>query len=44
MESADLKETTLQVLHDPGWLYKWIGSLGIIIGIVIMFYWKPGGG
>ncbi len=37
----DLEETTLQVLYDPGWLLKWIGSLGICIGIAIMFYWKP---
>lgn len=39
----DLNETTLQVLHDPGWMLKWIGSLGICLGIAIMFYWKPGG-
>lgn len=39
----DLEETTLQVLYDPGWLLKWIGSLGICLGIAIMFYWKPGG-
>ncbi|MFZ4116554.1 MAG: cytochrome c biogenesis protein ResB [Chthoniobacterales bacterium] len=34
------EETTLQVLYDPGWLFKWIGSLGICIGIGMMFYWK----
>jgi hypothetical protein len=38
----DLGETTLQVLYDPGWLLKWIGSLGICLGIAIMFYWRPG--
>lgn len=37
----DLGETTLQVLYDPGWLLKWFGSLGICIGIAIMFYFKP---
>lgn len=37
----DIGETTLQVLYDPGWLLKWIGSLGICIGIAMMFYWKP---
>lgn len=37
----DLNETTLQVLHDPGWPAKWIGSLSICIGIAIMFYLKP---
>jgi hypothetical protein len=39
----DLGETTLQVLYDPGWLLKWIGSLGICLGIAIMFYWTPSG-
>lgn len=39
----DLGETTLQVLYDPGWLLKWIGSLGICLGIAIMFYWTPRG-
>jgi ResB-like family len=37
----DLKETTLQVLYDPGWLLKWIGSLAICIGIATMFYIRP---
>ena len=37
----DLGETTLQVLYDPGWLLKWVGSLGICLGITIMFYFKP---
>ncbi|MCS7009296.1 MAG: cytochrome c biogenesis protein ResB, partial [Chthoniobacterales bacterium] len=37
----DLSETTLQVLYDPGWLLKWIGSLAICVGIVLLFYWKP---
>lgn len=40
----DLGETTLQVLYDPGWLLKWIGSLAICIGITILFYWKPRSG
>lgn len=35
----DLDETTLQVLYDPGWLFKWIGSLAICVGIAMMFYW-----
>jgi hypothetical protein len=37
----DLGETTLQVLYDPGWLLKWVGSLAICVGIAIMFYLKP---
>jgi hypothetical protein len=40
----DLNETTLQVLYDPGWMLKWIGSLAICVGIAIMFYWKPKAG
>jgi hypothetical protein len=37
----DLDETTLQVLYDPGWLFKWLGSLLVCVGISIMFYLKP---
>lgn len=37
----NLDETTLQVLYDPGWLLKWVGSLAICIGIAVMFYWRP---
>ncbi len=37
----DLGETTLQVLYDPGWMLKWIGSLMICAGITVMFYLKP---
>ncbi|MDD5200520.1 MAG: hypothetical protein PHC88_12045 [Terrimicrobiaceae bacterium] len=37
----DLDETTLQVLYDPGWLFKWSGSLAICAGIFIMFYLRP---
>ncbi len=37
----DLTQTTLQVLYDPGWMLKWIGSLAICLGIAIQFYAKP---
>jgi hypothetical protein len=37
----DLNQTTLQVLHDPGWLLKWTGSLGVCLGIATMFYISP---
>ena len=37
----DLNETTLQVLYDPGWMLKWMGSLAICAGIFIMFYIRP---
>lgn len=34
----DLSESTVQVLRDPGWLFKWIGSLTIVCGIYIIFF------
>ena len=37
----NLNETTLQVLYDPGWPFKWVGSLGICLGITLMFYFMP---
>lgn len=37
----NLNETTLQVLYDPGWPFKWIGSIGICAGIALMFYFMP---
>ncbi|MBI4024354.1 MAG: hypothetical protein HY360_05195 [Verrucomicrobia bacterium] len=37
----NLDETTLQVMRDPGWSLKWIGSLMLCVGIFIMFYLKP---
>lgn len=42
-DPENLDETTLQVLHDPGWLLKWVGSLMLCAGIFIMFYMKPYG-
>ncbi|MDX2226792.1 MAG: hypothetical protein SFY92_06865 [Verrucomicrobiae bacterium] len=38
---SDVDRTTYQVLYDPGWLCKWIGSLLISVGIFTMFYLKP---
>jgi len=37
----NLNTTTLQVLYDPGWPFKWVGSLGICLGIALMFYFMP---
>jgi len=37
----NVNETTLQVLYDPGWPFKWVGSLGICGGIALMFYFMP---
>ncbi|MFQ3671474.1 MAG: cytochrome C biogenesis protein ResB [Verrucomicrobiia bacterium] len=39
--AQNLEETTLQVLYDPGWLLKWMGSLMICVGIFVMFYLRP---
>ena len=33
--------STLQVLKDPGWVFKWVGSIFIVGGIITMFYIKP---
>ncbi|MCC7518670.1 MAG: hypothetical protein IT578_05745 [Verrucomicrobiae bacterium] len=33
----DLDRTTLQVLRDPGWPLKWIGSILVVAGIFIVF-------
>jgi hypothetical protein len=40
-DPQNLNETTLQVLYDPGWPFKWTGSLGICCGIALMFYFMP---
>ena len=37
----NLNETTLQVLYDPGWPFKWVGSICICCGIALMFYFMP---
>jgi hypothetical protein len=37
----NLNQTTLQVLYDPGWPFKWTGSIGICAGIILMFYFMP---
>ena len=37
----NLDHTTLQVLHDPGWPLKWVGSLLIVFGIASLFYSRP---
>jgi hypothetical protein len=40
-DNQDLDMTQLQVLYDPGWPLKWVGSLLLCAGIAIMFYFKP---
>ena len=37
----DRNQSVVQVLRDPGWLLKWIGSLVICTGIFTLFYLRP---
>jgi hypothetical protein len=37
----DLHQSSLQILFDPGWLFKWVGSLMVCTGIFTMFYLRP---
>ena len=37
----NLDESTVQILYDPGWLFKWIGSLVLTTGVLIIFYARP---
>ncbi len=36
----NLNQSTIQILRDPGWLLKWIGSILICTGIFMLFYLK----
>lgn len=36
----NLGQSTIQILRDPGWLLKWIGSLLIVCGVFVLFYVK----
>jgi len=36
----NLGQSTIQILRDPGWLLKWIGSLLVCAGIFMLFYVK----
>lgn len=36
----NLGQSTIQILRDPGWLLKWVGSILIVTGIFMMFYLK----
>ena len=33
----DLSQSSVQILRDPGWLLKWVGSLILCAGLVTMF-------
>ena len=36
----NLGQSTIQILRDPGWLLKWVGSLLVVCGIFMLFYLK----
>jgi hypothetical protein len=36
----NLGQSTIQILRDPGWLLKWIGSVLIVTGVFLLFYMK----
>jgi hypothetical protein len=37
----NMSQSVIQILRDPGWILKWIGSLLIVSGIFSLFYLRP---
>ena len=37
----DTDQSTIQILRDPGWTLKWVGSLLICAGVFTLFYLRP---
>ncbi len=37
----NLNQSTVQILRDPGWSLKWMGSLCIVAGVFSLFYLRP---
>lgn len=37
----NLGQSSIQILRDPGWFCKWLGSLILCIGIFCLFYMRP---
>src|SRR5262249_17327808 len=37
----NLGQSTVQILRDPGWLLKWIGSLLVVIGVFLIVFFQP---
>ena len=37
----NLDQSSVQILRDPGWFLKWIGSLLVVSGVFMMFYLRP---
>ncbi len=40
-KNSDPTYSGVQVLRDPGWLFKWVGCMMICFGIFTMFYLRP---
>lgn len=36
----DLNQSSVQILRDPGWLGKWVGSLILCTGLVLLFVFR----
>jgi len=36
----DLTQSSVQILRDPGWLGKWVGSLIFSAGLITMFIFR----
>lgn len=36
----DPTQSSVQILRDPGWLFKWVGSLIICCGLIAMFIFR----
>lgn len=43
-DPSNLRLSTVQVLYDPGWMPKWVGSLIVVVGLCITFLQKSGHG
>jgi len=37
----NLGQSSIQILRDPGWFFKWTGSLILCLGIFALFYLRP---
>ncbi len=37
----NLSQSSIQILRDPGWFFKWTGSILIVSGVFMMFYLRP---
>jgi hypothetical protein len=37
----NLNQSSIQILRDPGWSLKWVGSWLVVAGVFMMFYLRP---